>query len=245
MPKILILGGTAEGRALSYRLDGDYTVLYSLAGRTRHPLPAAGRLVRGGFGGVSGLHTFLRREGIDALIDATHPFAARISAAAAEAAGQAAIPCLHIRRPAWTTNPDHRAADFAGAATVLARLSPKRPFLALGQAHLAPFATVIRDRFCLLRFAEAPATPPPMTRYVAEIARPPFDESHERRLLKAYGIDLLVARNAGGDAGYAKIAAAKALAVPLLLIDRPALPAGAETAATVADAETWLRTRLC
>lgn len=243
-PRVLILGGTAEGRALSHRLDGDYTVIYSLAGRTRHPLPAAGKIISGGFGGSDGLTAFLKQEGIAALIDATHPFAARISAAAVKAAGEAGIPCLHLRRPPWRVTPDHRAADFTEAATLLARLRPARPFLALGQAHLAPFAAVLQDRFCLLRFADPPAKPLALNRYALEIARAPFTLRHEKRLLAAYGIDLLIARNAGGGAGMAKIAAARELGTKLLLIDRPPPPRGVAIAASTEAAEDWLRRRL-
>lgn len=242
--KILILGGTAEGRALSHRLDGDYTIIYSLAGYTRHPLPASGRIVSGGFGGSEGLTAFLKQEGIAALIDATHPFAARISAAAAKAAGQAGIPCLHLIRPPWQVSPDHCATNFTEAAALLARLHPDRPFLALGQAHLAPFAAVLQDRFCLLRFADPPSGPVALNRCTIEIARAPFTLEQEKRLLAAYGIDLLVARNAGGAAGMAKIAAAKELGIKLLLIDRPAVPEGADMVASVEAAEDWLRHRL-
>ena len=123
-------------------------------------------------------------------------------------------------------------------------MRPARPFLALGQAHLTPFAAVLQDRFCLLRFADPPSGAVGLNRYAIEIARGPFTLRHEKRLLAAYGIDLLIARNAGGGAGMAKIAAARELGTKLLLIDRPRPPRGVAIAASTEAAEDWLRRRL-
>lgn len=242
---VLILGGTTEASAIARALAGSARVraTLSLAGRTRAPVLPAIPSRRGGFGGVDGLVRYLRGHAVDALIDATHPFAARISANAVAAAALAPVPLLAVLRPAWTATPGDRwteVADMAAAAAALGT-APRRVFLTVGQGDLAPFAAAPRHRY-LIRSIELPdpASLPPGARCVA--ARGPFAEADERRLLRAEGIEVLVTKNSGGDATAAKLAAARALGVPVVMVARPPGPA-APTVPDAAGALAWLRHR--
>ena len=241
--RLLILGGTEDARALAGAVAGrpGVAVVTSLAGRTRDPRQPAGALRVGGFGGAEGLARYLAAAAIDAAIDATHPFAARISANAAAACRRAGVARLALSRPAWTRRPGDRwipVPDLAAAAARAAGLGA-RPFLAVGRESLAPFAA--RGGRCVARVFEPPANPPPGVETV--VSRGPFDEASEIAFLRRAGVDLVVARNSGGRAGYGKIAAARALGLPVLMIDRPPPPAPPR-AAGAAEAMAWLEARL-
>jgi precorrin-6A/cobalt-precorrin-6A reductase len=237
MRKILILGGTSEARQLAGRLAGrpGLTVTLSLAGRTAAPLaqPVAVRI--GGFGGAEGLAAYLQAERIDCLIDATHPYAARISANAAAAAATTGVPLLALRRPPWTKIPGDRWTEVADAEAAVAALgaAPCRVFLALGRQEIAAFAAAPQHHY-LVRSVD-PVDPPlnvPHAEYV--LGRGPFSEDDDRDLLLRHGIEWLVAKNSGGSATYGKIAAAHALALPVILLRRPPLPAVPEVASVEA-----------
>jgi precorrin-6A/cobalt-precorrin-6A reductase len=232
---VLILGGTAEARALAGALEG-HSVISSLAGRTTQPLLPAGEVRVGGFGGVDGLVAFLAERRVEAVVDATHPFAARISANASRAAALAGVPLLHLRRPGWAEqNGDswHRVPDLDEAAALLPRLG-HRVFLTTGRQGIAAFA----DSACwfLARSVEPPAPPMP-ARLEVILDRGPFTLDGERRLLAEHRIDVLVSKDSGGPA--AKLTAAREKGIPVVLVDRPPLPAG-ETVATVAEAVDWV-----
>ena len=225
MKRILILGGTIEARQLAGRLAALGDVTLSLAGRTENPV-AQGVPVRiGGFGGVSGLAAHLKNHRIDLLVDATHPYAARISANAAEAARLAGVQAIALRRPAWERMPGDRwtAVEDAAEAAELLGGSPRRVFLALGRQELSPFEDAPQHSY-LIRSVD-PVEPPlavPDATYI--LARGPFSEADDHALLEAHGIDAIVAKNSGGPATYGKIAAARALGVEVFLIRRPPLP---------------------
>jgi precorrin-6A/cobalt-precorrin-6A reductase len=241
--RILILGGTTEARELAARLAmrPDLAVTVSLAGRTAQVVEQGAPTRIGGFGGANGLAAYLRQERIDALIDATHPYAARISAHAVAAAAKAGTPLLALRRPPWARVAGDdwtEVADESEAAAALGKES-RRVFLALGRKELAPFETA-PQHFYLVRSVD-PVEPPlavPDAAYVLE--RGPFTDAADRELMETHRIDRLVCRNSGGDAAYAKIAAARALRLPVIMIARPPLPKAAETAASVAEAVAWL-----
>ena len=241
---LLILGGTAEARALAAALavpDAErpgLAVTTSLAGRTRAPPRPAGALRIGGFGGADGLARYLSEHAVDAVIDATHPFAARISANAAAACRRLGVPRAALARPAWAPMPGDRwlpAADMADAATRVAGLGA-RPLLAVGRQGLAAFAARAGCR-PVARVFERPDAPPPGIDLT--VSRGPFDEAAEAAFLRREGIDLVVSKNAGGRAGYGKIAAARALRLPVLMVARPPPPA-APRVADVAGAVAWL-----
>jgi precorrin-6A/cobalt-precorrin-6A reductase len=239
--RFLILGGTSEAAALARALAGrpDLSVVTSLAGRTRDPLPLPGEVRVGGFGGAPGLEAFLREEAIARLIDATHPFALRISANAARACEAAGVPRLRLLRPPWPAGPGdrwHEVADAAAAARLLPRLG-RCAFLTLGHGDLEAFAALDGVRL-VARTIEPPANPPPIeARWIH--ARGPFRLGDEVALLERHGIDVLVSKASGGEATYPKLAAARALGLPVIMIRRPPPPPG-PVVTSVAAALAWL-----
>jgi precorrin-6A/cobalt-precorrin-6A reductase len=240
--RILILGGTAEARTLAAALADRLAlaVTLSLAGRTAQPAPQPVPVRTGGFGGPEGLARYLRVERIDALIDATHPYAAVISANAARAAKAAAVPILALRRPPWPKTEDDRwiAVDSIADAVAALGSAPRRVFLALGRKELQPFTAAPQHDY-LIRSVD-PVDPPlgvPHATYI--VARGPFSEAGDRALLERHAIEMIVAKNSGGDATYGKIAAARALGLPVVMLTRPALP-DVPSVATVDEVLTWL-----
>ncbi len=240
--RILILGGTIEAFALATRLSGDarFTPIFSLAGRTAKPVlpPVAHRI--GGFGGAQGLANWLRSESIDAIVDATHPFAARISANAAVAARQLGLPILFLQRPPWRQEAGDnwtRVADMAQAAAALGA-QPVRVFLGIGRQEVAAFKAA-PQHFYVVRAIEPPDADnlPPRSEVVLQ--RGPFELAAERQMFVANGIECIVSKNAGGSAAYAKIAAARQLGLRVVMVERRPLPAG-DTVAGVDDAMHWL-----
>ena len=219
--------------------DAGLDAVYSYAGRTAAPVNQPLPVRIGGFGGAEGLADHIRAEGITHLVDATHPFAARISRNAVAAAGATGIPLLSLERPAWRPAPGDDwtlVPDFAGAAAALPG-TPAHVFLAIGRQNLTAFAGL--PHRWLLRLVDPPEAPLPLPRAHAVIARGPFTVGGDRALMQAHGITHLVAKNAGGAGAEAKLTAARELRLPVILIDRPALP----PRPTVADPEKameWL-----
>ncbi|MGX9964854.1 cobalt-precorrin-6A reductase [Roseomonas sp. F4] len=241
-PHLLLLGGTTEARALALRLAerADLTVTLSLAGRTLNPVAMPVPVRSGGFGGAEGLEAFLREHRVTALLDATHPYAARISANAALAACRAGVPLLVLHRPAWLAEPgdDWRSvADVAAACAALGS-APRRVFLALGRQEVAGFAAAPQHRY-LIRSVDPITPPPPMPEVTCLTARGPFTLADEEALLDAHGIEAIVCKNSGGVASFAKLVAARARRLPVFLLERPALPE-AQQVTTVEAALDWL-----
>lgn len=211
----------------------------SYAGRVANPRaqPLPTRI--GGFGGVEGLTTYLHDHKITHLIDATHPFAAQMSTNAVAAADQAGIPLAALTRPPWQEadgdNWTH-VPDIPAAAQALAG-EPRRIMLALGRLHLAEFAAQPQHHY-LLRLVDTPENLPlPNTTVI--VARGPFDVASDTALLRDHRIDVVVCKNAGGTGAEAKLHAARALNIPMIMIDRPTLPDRTEIA-TVAGIFDWL-----
>jgi precorrin-6A/cobalt-precorrin-6A reductase len=242
MRRILILGGTTEARRLAQRLGerADMAVTVSLAGRTTAPA-AQGVPVRvGGFGGAEGLARYLTTERVDALIDATHPYAAIISANAAAAAAATRVPLLALRRPPWAPLPGDRWIEVADTAAAVEALgeAPRRVFVTLGKTELGTFARA-PQHYYLVRSVE-PVDPPFPVPHVSYLTgRGPFTEADDRTLLIAHAIEVVVAKNSGGTATYGKIAAARLLGLPVILLRRPTLP-DVPSVGTVEDAVSWL-----
>jgi precorrin-6A/cobalt-precorrin-6A reductase len=221
--RILILGGTTEARGLAERLakrDG-ITATISLAGRTADPKPLPLPTRTGGFGGVEGLIDYLAKERIDLLVDATHPFANQISANAAAAAAKSAVPLFALRRPAWEAWDGDiwtRVGDIDGAVAALGA-EPRHVFLAIGRQEAGRFSAAPQHSY-LVRSVD-PVDPPlavPDCRYI--LASGPFGEADERKLLEDEHIDVVVTKNSGGSATYGKIAAARALGIAVIMIER-------------------------
>jgi len=240
--KLLILGGSGEAAALARALDGDarYDVTLSLAGRTSEPVKLPGTIRTGGFGGAEGLSRTLHDEKFDAVIDATHPFADQIKANAIEAARLTGVPLLAIRRPSWTPVDGDNwilVEDLEGAAVALGETA-KRVFLTTGRDELRPFAKA-SQHFYLLRSVEAPARDELPAHVELITARGPFRLVDELALLKQHAIDIVVTKNSGGEATYAKLAAARALGLPVVMVRRLMLPE-APSVETVVEALQWL-----
>jgi precorrin-6A/cobalt-precorrin-6A reductase len=242
---LLILGGTSEASALSRALAGDsrFRATISLAGRTRNPAPQPLPVRSGGFGGVDGLARYIVEHRIDALVDATHPFAAQMSRNAALAARQTATAALVIQRPAWQRQPGDRwieVADLPAAAQALGPVA-RRVLLTIGQKDLQPFAAAPQHHY-LLRSVDAPppASLPPHAEVIT--ARGPFVLADELDLLRGRQIEMLVTKNSGGTATEAKLTAARMLRLPVIMVARPVPPA-AETVASVHEALAWLEHR--
>lgn len=232
---ILILGGTGEARRLAAELPG--RVISSLAGRVTDPRLPEGEVRVGGFGGVDGLVEWLRANGITAVVDATHPFAARITANAVEATARVGIPLLVLRRPGWTPEPgdDWRWVDSLEEAA--ADLPGDRVFLTTGRQDIGVFAGC--GQYFLARSVEPPEPPLPRRVHVL-LDRGPFTVDGEVELMRAHGIDVLVTKDSGGAQTAAKLVAARLLGVPVVVVRRPPAPA-AETVDSVAAAAEWVR----
>jgi precorrin-6A/cobalt-precorrin-6A reductase len=212
----------------------------SLAGRVRDPVLPVGAVRVGGFGGTEGLRTWLVDNRIEAVVDATHPFAGTMTAHAAVAAAELGVPVLHVRRPGWRERPGDRwlrVPDPTAAAGAVAGLG-NRVFLTIGRQGVGAFAGATHQWF-LIRAIDPPtvALPP---RYELLLARGPFTVADETRLLAEQRIDALVTKDSGGELTAAKLTAARAREIPVVMIDRPPLPAGARGVETVAAAWDWL-----
>ena len=239
--RILILGGTTEARLLAGRLASrpDLDVTVSLAGRTAAIIDHGVPVRVGGFGGIKGLADWLEAEGIDLLIDATHPFAAQMSRNTVAASIHAGVPLLALRRPAWTRQSGDRWTEVDGVREALEALGRvrRRVFLALGRQEIDAFARA-PQHFYLVRSIDR-VTDRILDDAVYVEARGPFNEDDERALMATHAIDTVVARNSGGSAGYGKIAAARPLGIDVILIRRPLLPE-ANSVATVDEAGAWI-----
>jgi precorrin-6A/cobalt-precorrin-6A reductase len=222
--RILILGGTREARQLAERLADDPTVapILSLAGRTRNPILPAIAYRIGGFGGIAGLMAYLKNESIDLVIDATHPFAEQMSAHAEAACPECAIPLALFTRPPWLRRAgDHwQEVDDVEAAVDALGVLPRRVFLTVGRLQLPAFEAA-PQHFYLIRSIDMPEPAPRLPHHRIILARGPFALDDERHLLEQEKIDIVVTKNSGGDATYAKIEAARTLGLSVILIRQP------------------------
>lgn len=236
---ILVLGGTGEARELAAALHGaGVAVVSSLAGRVANPRLPAGEVRLGGFGGPEGLARWLRERRVAAVVDATHPFAQRISESAARACPAAAVPLLRLERSGWSERPGDRwtrVADLGAAAALVPSLG-RRVLLTTGRQGLAAFAPVAGAWF-LVRCVDPPDPPLPPRRELL-LDRGPYTLSGELSLIDRHGIDLVVTKDSGGRATEAKLDAARALGLPVIVVERPPRPP-AETVGMVAEALSW------
>ncbi|APW36576.1 cobalt-precorrin-6A reductase [Rhodoferax koreense] len=240
MPRVLVLGGTSEASQLAHALaEAGVAAVFSYAGRVASPLPQPIPTRVGGFGGPAGLRAWLEAERITHVVDATHPFAAGMSRNAVDACAAAGVALLALERPAWAAQPGDRWRHVADTDAAVAALptQPARVFLAIGRQQVAPFLAR-GQHWYLLRLVD-PA--PELAGLHGEIllARGPFTAAGDQALMQAHGITQVVAKNAGGTGAEAKLQAARALGLPVILIDRPALPAR-HTVGSVAEVMRWL-----
>jgi precorrin-6A/cobalt-precorrin-6A reductase len=244
-PSILILGGTTEAYDLAAALvaHGVSRVVTSFAGRTKSPRLPAGEWRSGGFGGAEGLGEYLRAERFDAVIDATHPFAAAMAFNAAEACARENTALLRLEREAWRPGPGDRwiEVDTLDDAAAILRREAKRVLMAVGRQELGPFVS-LDDIWFLIRSVEAPEPMPAFKQYELLLSRGPFDVAGERALLRDKRIDMIVCKNSGGTATQAKLIAARELGIPVAMKRRPPRP-DLPVAYTIAEAMAWLKLR--
>ncbi len=240
--RVLILGGTADANRLVAEIAGNSRIdaVLSYAGRTENPTPPPITWRVGGFGGVDGLVDYLRAENIARVIDATHPFAARMSANAVAACALADVPLLALERAPWQRASGDRwlEVDSIVAAAEALGAAPRRVFLGIGRQYLDVFAAHPQHHY-LVRLVDRPRASLPLREADVIVARGPFALAGDRAMLMEHRIDIVVARNAGGDASYAKIEAARALGLPVVMVRRPFIPAR-EKVEGVADVLRWL-----
>jgi precorrin-6A/cobalt-precorrin-6A reductase len=253
---VLVLGGTSEARELAADLAGrpGLLVISSLAGRVRNPVLPAGEVRIGGFGGAAGLAGWARAEGVGAVVDATHPFAERISAHAVAACAQTGLPLLRLTRPGWPEQPGddwHHVGSLAEAAAILPSLG-RRIFLTTGRQGLPAFAAppcaalprATQDSlWFLIRCVDPPSGPLPANREVL-LARGPYTREAERALMRRFAINVLVTKDSGGSLTAGKLAAARDLGIPVVMVRRPAAPAAPPVSpvvvSTVDEAVSWV-----
>lgn len=224
--RALILGGTGDANQLAERcIREKIDAIYSYAGRTQIPLGHALPTRIGGFGGVAGLTDFIREQGITHVIDATHPFAAEMSRHAVEACDGTDVPLMALERAPWVRASGDHWIEVADINAAVAALPEKdaRVFLAIGRQHIAPFAAKPQHAYTL-RFVDMPDGVLPLPDAEVIVSRGPFTLQGDRELMRSRGIEFLVARNSGGNGARAKIDAARELGLPVIMIERPALP---------------------
>lgn len=238
MTRLLLLGGTAEARALARRLHPHVDIISSLAGRVPDPALPVGPVRIGGFGGVDGLRRWLRDESIDAVVDATHPFAATMTAHAAQVCAELKLPYLVVARPPWDPGDATVVDSDVQAAETVAQRHFQRIFLTTGRSGTAAFAD--STAWFLIRAVTAPDNSVLPRRHQLLLSRGPYHYDDELALLRQHHIDALVTKNSGGDMTRAKLDAAVALDIPVVMVARPRLPAGVATVGTVAEAAAWV-----
>jgi precorrin-6A/cobalt-precorrin-6A reductase len=236
--RVLLLGGTAEARALAKTLHPRLNIISSLAGRVPDPALPVGPVRVGGFGGVDGLRRWLRDEHIDAVVDATHPFAATMTAHAAEVCAELRIPYLVLARPAWAPGAAVVVESDVKAAETVAKQGYSRIFLTTGRSGVKAFAD--SGAWFLIRAITAPDAALLPRHHQVVLSRGPYRYDDELSLLREHRIDALVTKNSGGDMTRAKLDAAAALDIPVVMVARPQLPAGVTAVGTVGEAAEWV-----
>lgn len=240
-PAVLILGGTGEARSLARSLTAaDVPVVSSLAGRVRDPALPVGRVRIGGFGGPAGLADFLRVHRIRAVVDATHPFAAGMSASAAAACTQAGVPLLRLARPGWADHPLAGTWQWAdGPAGAVHAAAGRRVLLTTGRRTLGDF-TSLDSPFVLVRLVD-PVTADLPAGWSVLTSRGPYTVPGELALLREHRIEVLVTKDSGGQMTEPKLLAAQQLGVRVVVLRRPAAETGVPAVSTVPETVDWVR----
>ncbi|MCV7289703.1 cobalt-precorrin-6A reductase [Mycolicibacterium wolinskyi] len=237
--KILLLGGTGEARALAAALHPDVEVISSLAGRVPDPALPVGEVRIGGFGGVDGMRRWLVDSAVDGVVDATHPFAATITAHAAQVCAELRLPHLVLARPAWPPGDAILVGSDTEAAKVVTQQRFSRVFLTTGRSGTTAFRDV--DAWFLIRAVTEPDAETLPARHELLLSRGPYHYEGELALLREHDIDALVTKNSGGDMTQPKLRAAATAGVAVVMVDRPPLPEGVRSVATVDEAQAWVR----
>ncbi|WP_326546397.1 cobalt-precorrin-6A reductase [Mycolicibacterium sp. ND9-15] len=239
--RILLLGGTSEARSLAARLHPGVTVISSLAGRVPDPALPVGQVRIGGFGGVDGLRRWLLDERVDAVVDATHPYAATMTAHAAAVCTELGLPHLVLARPSWPAGDAIVVRSDVEAAKTTAANGFTRVFLTTGRSGAAAFKDV--DAWFLIRAVTPPDAEDLPARHQVVLSRGPYRYDDELALLREHRIDALVTKNSGGAMTRPKLDAAAELGIAVVMVDRPPLPDGVRTVASVGEAADWVSGR--
>lgn len=237
MKRMLLLGGVTEALAIARTLAPRH--IYSLAGVGRVPDDLRCQVRVGGYGGTEGLAQFVRDEGIDLILDATHPYAAQISHNAAAAAKMAGITCWALRRPAWQAGPEDDWREVSDWTQLTAALQPfKRPLFTLGREPLQHLQEIPQHQFWTLRALDIY---PGNERCEVIGARGPFLLEQERALFERRDIDVLISKNSGSQATEPKLQVARERGVPVLILKRPELAKVDRELASVEEVLTGLK----
>ena len=236
--RVLLLGGTAEARALAERLHPDLDVITSLAGRVPNPALPAGEVRIGGFGGAEPMRQWLVDSRVDAVVDATHPFAAVMTERTARVCGELGLPHLVLCRPPWDSSAYIAVGSAADAAEVVEHQRYSRVFLTSGRSTIGAFAHL--HAWFLIRVVIAPHADALPMRHTLLHSRGPYGYKDELALMFEQRIHALVTKNSGGEYTRAKLDAAAALYLPVVMIDRPPLPSDITKVETVDEAVGWI-----
>ena len=239
--RVLLLGGTAEARDLAARLHASVDVISSLAGRVPDPALPVGEVRVGGFGGADGLRRWLCDHGVDAVVDASHPFAATMTANAATACADLGVPHLVLHRPPWDQGGATVVGSDASAAETVAAKRYMRVFLTTGRSGARAFAR--SDAWFLIRVVTAPDTADLPRHHELLFSRGPYRYDDECALMTGHGVEALVTKNSGGEHTRAKLDAAHALGIDVVMIERPPLPRGVQVVDSVDAAQRWVLSR--
>jgi precorrin-6A/cobalt-precorrin-6A reductase len=241
--RVLVLGGTSEARQLAGLLQGtNVAFVSSLAGRVERPRLPVGPTRIGGFGGVDGLRAWLTNHRIEAVVDATHPFAEGMSANAVAACAAEGLPLMRLARPGWSDEPGadgwHWVDDHDSAAALAAQLG-RRPLLTIGRQHLDRFVGTLAGHRAVARVVDTPTIELPEP-WLLINDRGPYDLTGELELLAEHAVDVLVTKDSGGSYTWPKMQAAGQLGVPVVVVRRPGAAAEVETVRNAAAAAQWV-----
>jgi precorrin-6A/cobalt-precorrin-6A reductase len=245
--RILVLGGTTEGRQLAERLAErpEFEATLSLAGRTERPISQPISYRRGGFGGIQGLAQWIETHRVQVVVDATHPFAAQISANAVAACAQTGVPLCVLTRAPWQKAPGDNWIEVSDMASAVRALgdAPKRVFLTVGRLSLPEFEAAPQHQY-LIRSVDPPQPPPALPQSKLILDRGPFDTAAEIDLMRSHDIQIVVTKNSGGAATYGKIEASRALGLPVVIVQPPAGATGVPRFEDPAKVLSWLEDHL-
>lgn len=234
--KVLLLGGTGEARAVARRLVNlEVDVTTSLAGRVKNPQLPVGEVRIGGFGGVEGLRAAAGE--FDVVVDATHPFARRISANAAEACVD--VPLLRFQRPAWSADPSWHFVETHEQAAELAATLGRRPFVTIGRQELARFIPALHEHAVLARVVDPPTVDLPAA-WTLLSSRGPYTVERECAVMNSHGSDVLITKDSGGSLTWPKMQAATDLALPVVVVARPPVDPGVSVVSELDAAVDWV-----
>lgn len=239
---ILLLGGTSEARELAELLqDAGVRFVSSLAGRVARPRLPVGAVQIGGFGGVAGLQAYLLEQRVDAVVDATHPFAEGMTRNAVAACSALGLPLLRLERPGWTEPAGAGwtwVDDHVQAAVAAARLG-ERPFLTVGRQSLGHFVEPLGERRALVRVVDAPEVAVPAA-WTVLLSRGPYPAESERTLFAEHGVDVLVTKDSGGSYTWAKMQVAAETGAAVVVVRRAAAALNGPVVSDPSAAAAWV-----